>query len=229
MAYKIVSVEDDAQIAELLQFVLQHDDLKVHFAHDGVTGLKLIRSMRPDLILLDVMLPELSGWEIYDTIRAEEALRQVPVIMVSVMAENRDRKAVFAHSPIDSYFTKPFDTRRLRVEIERMLGVRLWDMPPVRSVSTTEDSVPPVDPAVLADLFHTTVQIVPPPEIPPSPAVAPPAAADLDDTQPALPLRPMQPARPAKRQEHPGSDPVDPTDHAPADSTAQHGEASADT
>jgi hypothetical protein len=161
---------------------------------------------------------------------ADEALRQTPVIMVSVMSERRDRKQMFASSKIDSYFTKPFDTRRLRVEIERMLGASLWDMPefpPLRSAtqapSSTGEFTPPVDPK-LADQVQsgkpedvtqtgmtTSVQ-----------ADAAPDVQVLDDTQPALPLSPLRPSRPVRR-----SAPL--ADAAPDDSAASHEEASADT
>ena len=195
MAYTIVSVENDPQTAELLQIVLRRNELQVHFAHDGVSGLKLIRAIQPDLILLDVMLPEMNGWEIYDAIRADSALQQTPVIMVSVIAEVRERKQAFTSSEIDSYFTKPFDIRLLRVEIERVLDVTLWnmpDLPPRRDAGATEEYFPAVDPSA------------------------------LDDTQPMTPLKPMRGSRPAKRRSRPAS-------HTQTDSSAQNGEASADT
>lgn len=129
MAYQVVAIEDDAPVAELLEFVLQHDAISVLTAHDGVTGLELIRSVKPDLVLLDVMIPDIDGWQVYDAMRADAALSATPVIMISVLPENPARRRTFAQSEIDTYYTKPFDARRLRGEIERMLGVTLWHMP----------------------------------------------------------------------------------------------------
>jgi two-component system response regulator VicR len=249
MAYKIVSVEDDPQIAELLQFVLQHDNLKVDFAHDGVTGLKLIRRIQPDLILLDVMLPEMNGWQVYDAIRADERLRPIPVIMVSVLSEIRERKEAFAASTIDSYFTKPFDTRRLRGEIEQMLGATLWDMPPLPPVRPASEGDGLISP-VLTDLFQAgtpgesqgVAQKSETQKAEAQQGAAQQGAAqndktqknnvpeDLDDTQPALPLRPMRPSRPARRTD-PGEGPKADrkADNAQADPAAQQGESSGDT
>jgi DNA-binding response OmpR family regulator len=153
MAYQVITVEDDAPVAELLAFVLQHDAISVFTAHDGVTGLEMIRSIEPDLVLLDVMIPDMDGWQVYDAMRADAALSATPVIMVSVVPEDPERARVFARSDIDTYFAKPFDARLLRGEIERMLGVTLWDMPNLSRVwdatqNTSDDAArpDPVDP-----------------------------------------------------------------------------------
>ena len=128
MVSKIVTIEDDAEIAELLCVVLQHPDIAVSTADTGREGLDMVRELRPDLVLLDVMMPGgMNGWEVYDTIRADESLQQIPILMLSVDREAPERRRAFARSEIDSYMTKPFDALRLRREIARMLGREgLW-------------------------------------------------------------------------------------------------------
>ena len=128
--YQVVSIEDDPQIAELLSFVLHHPQIAIHTAHDGAVGLALVRSIKPDLVLMDLMMPVMSGWEVYDTMRADVALREIPIIIVSVASVEHERKQVFATSPIDEYFAKPFDARLLRGAIQRMLDASLWNLEP---------------------------------------------------------------------------------------------------
>ncbi len=202
MAYTIVSVEDDPQIAELLEFVLQHEQISVYIAHDGKTGLEMIRAVRPNLILLDVMVPEINGWQIFDAVRADEALRHTPIIMVSVVSEQRDRKQSLAGSQIDSYFTKPFDIRRLRVEIERMLAASLWEMPespPLRSTAqdkAAQDEAPqsaPLPEAATPDTAETPATVSGTASGTVSGTAS--GASAIDDTQPAVPLSPLRPAK----------------------------------
>lgn len=133
MAFKVVSVEDDQEIAELLGLVLQSPQIDLFSADSGLDGLTLIREVKPDLVMLDVMIPGMNGWDVYDAIRADDDLKTTPIIMLSVTREGAERRRAFAGSDIDVYITKPFDTLRLRREIGRLLGSEgLWPPPPVR-------------------------------------------------------------------------------------------------
>ncbi len=130
MAYHIVAVDDHFEITELLAIVLRHPEIVLHLAYDGEEGLALIRKVQPDLILLDVMMPRLDGWEVYDLLRADPQFSETPIIMLTVVPEEAERKRQLAGSAIDFYVTKPFDTVHLRRRIERLLGgVSLWDSP----------------------------------------------------------------------------------------------------
>ncbi|MBN2305977.1 MAG: response regulator [Anaerolineae bacterium] len=130
MEYRVVSVEDDQEIAELLGVVLQSPQIDLHSADNGTDGLTLIRQIKPDLIMLDVMMPGMSGWDVYDVLRSDETLKTIPIIILSVTREGVERRRQFAGSDIDVYMTKPFDTLKLRREIERLLGHKgLWPPP----------------------------------------------------------------------------------------------------
>jgi DNA-binding response OmpR family regulator len=131
MICKVVSVEDEPEIAELLRVVLDNPEIELVSEDNGTDGLALIRSLHPDLIMLDVMLPgELNGWDVYDAIRADPELTRTPIIMLTVLPEEPDRRRAFRGSAIDMYITKPFDALRLRSEVERLLGRRgLWRPP----------------------------------------------------------------------------------------------------
>jgi DNA-binding response OmpR family regulator len=133
MAYKVIIVEDEPQVTELLRLILRHAEIEVFTALDGTKGLELIRQIKPDLVVLDIMMPNMSGWDVYDTIRSDETLCHIPIIIESVLPARSERKQTFAESPIDYYFTKPFDTTRLRREVGRMLGGKqLWPLPKPR-------------------------------------------------------------------------------------------------
>ena len=128
MAYNVISIEDEHEIVELLRVVLRHPEINMYPAEDGEIGLVLLRQFKPDLVILDIMMPGMDGWTVYDTIRSDPELCDLPVIILSVLQERVERKRAFASSDIDVYVTKPFDTVHLRSEIGRLLGRDdLWD------------------------------------------------------------------------------------------------------
>ena len=125
--YRVVMVDDHREISQLLGIVLRHPALDLHVAEDGFEGLRLIREVQPDLVMLDVMMPGMSGWEVYDAVRADPDLGETPIIILTVVPEQAERRRRFTDSARDLYVTKPFDTLTLRREIERMLGgISLW-------------------------------------------------------------------------------------------------------
>lgn len=148
MVYKVVSIEDEPEIAELLRIVLDTPEIDLRTADNGTDGLNLIRTIIPDLITLDIMLPGgLNGWEVYDAIRADETLCKTPIIMLSVMREETERRLAFRSSEIDLYVHKPFDTLRLRRDVERMLGGKdLWKPPTPAVARAFGVFVPPTPP-----------------------------------------------------------------------------------
>jgi DNA-binding response OmpR family regulator len=169
MVRKVVSIEDEPEIAELLRVVLFSPEIELHHADSGGAGLVLIRRVQPDLIVLDLMLPgELNGWQVYDTIRADAKLSRTPVIILSVLPERPERRRAFEGSEIDLYITKPFDTLRLRKEIERMVNqTGLWRPPGpsiARAFEMPKINFPPLMPDLPSDG-------TPPDPAPPAPPV----------------------------------------------------------
>ena len=117
MAYSILVVEDDEHIRELLKLYLEKENYAVITAADGNEGLGQFRRERPDLILLDVMMPGMDGWEVCRTIRAES---QVPVIMLTAKSETDD-KVTGLRAGADDYITKPFEMKEVLARIEAVL------------------------------------------------------------------------------------------------------------
>ena len=117
MAITVLIVEDDRNIAELLQLYLEKEGYAVTTAHDGSQGLTKFRSIKPDLVLLDVMMPVMDGWSVCKTIRAES---QTPVIMLTAKGQTDD-KVTGLKLGADDYITKPFEMKEVLARIEAVL------------------------------------------------------------------------------------------------------------
>ena len=117
MAISVLVVEDDRNIAELLQMYLEKEGYAVTIAGDGGQGLDKFRTIQPDLVLLDVMMPVMDGWGVCKAIRAESA---TPVIMLTAKGE-LDDKVAGLKSGADDYITKPFEMKEVLARIEAVL------------------------------------------------------------------------------------------------------------
>ena len=117
MAVSVLIVEDDRNIAELLQMYLEKEGYAVTVANDGGQGLAKFRSIKPDLVLLDVMMPVMDGWAVCKAIRADS---QTPIIMLTAKGETDD-KVTGLKSGADDYITKPFEMKELLARIEAVL------------------------------------------------------------------------------------------------------------
>ena len=117
MAISVLIVEDDRNIAELLQLYLEKEGYAVTLAADGGQGLSKFRSLSPDLVLLDVMMPVMDGWSVCRAIRAES---KTPVIMLTAKGETDDKVAGLK-AGADDYITKPFEMKEVLARIEAVL------------------------------------------------------------------------------------------------------------
>ena len=107
---RIFIIEDDRDIVELVRYNLANEGFQVTAAHDGVTGLATLKRTPPDLLLLDLMLPKLSGLEICREIRRDESLNRLPILMLTARGEEADR-VVGLEMGADDYVTKPLDRK----------------------------------------------------------------------------------------------------------------------
>lgn len=117
MAKSILIVEDDNNIADLLRLYLEKEGYQATIAADGTQGIDLYRKLRPDLVLLDVMMPVMDGWSVCKAIRAES---QTPIIMLTAKGETSD-KVSGLKSGADDYITKPFEMKEVLARIEAVL------------------------------------------------------------------------------------------------------------
>ena len=121
MERKVLIVDDERSIVDILKYNIEKDGTKAICAYDGKEGLRLARTEDPDVILLDVMLPEMDGFEVCRTLRAEG--NNVPIIMITAREEETD-KVFGLDLGADDYITKPFSMRellaRVRVALRRL-------------------------------------------------------------------------------------------------------------
>ena len=117
MAKTVLVVEDDSNIAELLRLYLEKDGFEVFHAEDGGEGLRMAQEKKPDLILLDIMLPVVDGWVVCSEIRKSST---VPIIMLTAKGETFD-KITGLEMGADDYVTKPFEVKELMARIHAVM------------------------------------------------------------------------------------------------------------
>ena len=117
---KILIVDDERSIVEAVKYNLEKAGFRTVVAHDGARALELARKELPDLILLDWMLPEIDGLEVCRLLKRDEKTKQVPIVMLTVKAEETD-KVLGLEMGADDYVTKPFSPRELVARIKAIL------------------------------------------------------------------------------------------------------------
>jgi phosphate regulon transcriptional regulator PhoB len=117
---RVLIIEDDRDIVELVRYNLANEGFQVSAAHDGSTGLSTLKKTPPDLLLLDLMLPKLSGLDICREIRRDDSLNRLPILMLTARGEEADR-VVGLEMGADDYVTKPFSPRELLARVKALL------------------------------------------------------------------------------------------------------------
>ncbi len=117
---RILIIEDDRDIVELVRYNLANEGYQVASASDGATGLNMLKKSPPDLLLLDLMLPKLSGLDICREIRRDESLNRLPILMLTARGDEADR-VVGLEMGADDYVTKPFSPRELVARVKALL------------------------------------------------------------------------------------------------------------
>jgi two-component system alkaline phosphatase synthesis response regulator PhoP len=121
MKSKILVVDDEKDILELVGLILSEEGMEVLQALDGLSALEIARKEKPDLILLDIMMPEIDGWEVLKILKIEEETKNIPVAMLTCKTETRDKVLGIQEGAID-YITKPFAPEDLLVRVQDMLA-----------------------------------------------------------------------------------------------------------
>ena len=120
----ILYIEDEPEIVELVRLILARQDYDMLTAADGPAGLELLRQQPCDLVLLDLMMPGMDGWEVLRRIRADAALQHMPVIILTAKALAQDRDYGLHVAGAQAYVTKPFFMHDLIGTIGRVLSER---------------------------------------------------------------------------------------------------------
>ncbi len=117
---KILIVDDEIEMVEMETVRLKASGYEVMAAHDGKSGLQKVREWKPDLVILDIMLPQMNGYEVCAALKKDEQCRKIPIILVSAVDEKYDTdlgKKVNA----DAFFTKPFEPPALLARIKELI------------------------------------------------------------------------------------------------------------
>src|SRR3989304_2636791 len=121
---RILCIEDEQEMIDLIRLILSRRGFDVKGASGGMEGLKLVRQEIPDLVLLDLMMPDLDGWEVYQQMKADEKTRNIPVIVVTAKAQNIDKVLGLHIAKVDDYIAKPFSPQDLMNSGEKVLRSR---------------------------------------------------------------------------------------------------------
>jgi DNA-binding response OmpR family regulator len=121
---RVVCVEDEPEMIDLIKLILSRKGFEVLGANGGEKGLELIRENLPDLILLDLMMPEMDGWQVYQQLKADESTKDIPVIVVTAKAQNIDKVLGLHIAKVDDYIPKPFSLQELIDRVEDVLSRR---------------------------------------------------------------------------------------------------------
>ncbi len=119
----IVYIDDDAEMINLVKLFLAPRRFKVVGAANGKEGLAAIRRLKPELVLLDLMMPDLDGWEVYHQMRASPEIQDIPVIVITARNENIDRVLGLHIAKVAAYIAKPFSGEELLGYIDKIIPV----------------------------------------------------------------------------------------------------------
>ena len=118
---KIVYVEDDEDMIGLVKLILEREGFHVVGAKSGREGIDIIKKELPDLVLLDLMLPEIDGWNVLQQLRSNEATKEIPVIVLTAKAQSIDRVLGLHIAKVNDYISKPFKPQELVDCISKVL------------------------------------------------------------------------------------------------------------
>ena len=121
--YRILIVDDEPNIVLALELLMKKEGYEVHTVDDGERAVQAAKELRPDLILLDIMMPKMDGYEVCQRIRSDALLKDVSIIMLTAKGREVEREKGLALGA-DHYITKPFSTRQVVMKVKEILAAR---------------------------------------------------------------------------------------------------------
>jgi len=119
----VVCIEDEPEMIELVKLILGRKGFELVGAVGGREGLDTVRRLKPDLVLLDLMMPDMDGWEVYQQMKTDSELKDIPVIVVTAKAQSIDKVLGLHIAKVDDYVTKPFGPQELLESVNKVLGL----------------------------------------------------------------------------------------------------------
>ena len=118
---RVLCIEDEPEMIDLIRLILKRKGFEVMGAVGGQEGLDTVRREKPDLVLLDLMMPDVDGWEVYRQMKADDELKSIPVVVVTAKAQSIDKVLGLHIAKVDDYVTKPFGPTDLLDSVDRVL------------------------------------------------------------------------------------------------------------
>jgi DNA-binding response OmpR family regulator len=119
---RVIYFEDENDMVELVRIILGREGYAVEGVREGHVGLQAIKEELPDLILLDLMMPDMDGWEIFRQIKNDEAIMNIPIIVITAKAQTVDKVLGLEIAKVDDYISKPFRPHELVERVEKVLS-----------------------------------------------------------------------------------------------------------
>src|SRR5215470_2421430 len=123
-AARVVFIEDEPEMIDLVKLILSRDGYEVFGARGGMEGLQLVEDIQPKLVLLDLMMPDMDGWEVYQRLKANPNTRHIPVIVLTARAQSIDKVLGLHIAKVDDYITKPFNQVQVIDSLKRVLAAQ---------------------------------------------------------------------------------------------------------
>ena len=119
---RVVCVEDEPEVIDLIRLILGRKGFEVIGAHGGTVAMQVIQENKPGVILLDLMMPDMDGWEVYQQLKADDEVKNIPVIVVTAKAQSIDKVLGLHIAKVDDYISKPFSPQELLDSIDQILS-----------------------------------------------------------------------------------------------------------
>lgn len=119
---RVVYIEDEPEMIDLVRLILNRRGYEIIGANGGREGLDMVRQQTPDLVLLDLMMPDMDGWDVYQQMKADERTQNIPVIVVTAKAQSIDKVLGLHIAKVDDYISKPFSPQELVDSIEKVMA-----------------------------------------------------------------------------------------------------------
>ncbi len=119
---RVVCIEDEPEMIDLVRLILMRKGFEVIGVPGGREGLRTVAELKPTLVLLDLMMPDVDGWEVYQHMKADPTTKHIPVIVVTAKSQSIDKMLGLHIAKVDDYITKPFGPAELLRSIEKVLA-----------------------------------------------------------------------------------------------------------
>jgi DNA-binding response OmpR family regulator len=119
---RVIYFEDERDMVELVRLVLGREGYSVEGASEGRAGLVSVREKLPDIILLDLMMPDMDGWEIFKELKNDKSTGDIPVVVITAKSQSVDKILGVEIAQVDDYISKPFSPRELVERVEKVLS-----------------------------------------------------------------------------------------------------------